>query len=86
MSKPGRVLFEYRLVVVGIEPSGLRASDPARDPVREMGKSPDSITRMVTCIVRRRSGGPDLRSTLDHLDRTIATDDAGERRDNGGTA
>ena len=82
MSRPGRVLFEYRLAVVGIEPSGLRASDPAR----EMGKSPDSITRMIARIVRRRSGGPDLRSTLDHLDRTIATDDAGERRDNGGTA
>jgi len=69
LRSPDVVRAREMLAVVGVERYGLRVNDLAR----EMGKSPDSITKMIARTVRRRTGDPDLRSTLDHLDQTIAT-------------
>ncbi len=70
---PEVVRAREMLAVVGVERYGLRVSDLAR----ELGKSPDSVTKMIGRAVRRRRTDPILRSRVDRLDEAIAASGGG---------
>ena len=79
---PDVVRAREMLTVLGVERYGLRVNALAR----EMRKSPDSMTKMIGRIVRRRRTDPHLRSKLDDLDQAIASNRRGKQLHNGGMA
>jgi putative transposase len=80
LRRPEAVRAREALVVVGVERYGLKVKDLAR----EMGKSPDSMTKAIVRATQRRATSAELRPALDELDRLVAAG-AGSPN-NGGTA
>jgi len=82
LRSPDVVRAREVLAVVGVERYGLRVKDLGR----EMGKSPDSMTKIIGRVVRRRAADSELRTALDRLDQAIASGGTEGNPDNGGTA
>jgi len=80
LRSPEVVRARESLMVVGVERYGLKVKDLAR----EMGKSPDSMTKAIVRLTQQRAATAELRAALDELDRRIASGEA--KTSNGGTA